>query len=120
MSFNLTIKALKDLRVQLGVSQKTVAHSVKVSASVLGNFEREKSPMPEEVHEAYERFLFDVLNGKIKLNNRSQDRVWIVAKTQQTTQNNDSKRENKELQEARLKIKEYEALLGMYRKESRC
>jgi len=120
MNFNLTVKALKDLRVQLGVSQKAIAHSVKICESVLSKFEREESPMPEDIHAAYERFLFEVLNGERKIDN-SQSNVWRYAKTQ-AKQNSESKREreNKELAEARLKIKEYEALLGMYRKESRC
>ena len=120
MNFNLTVKALKDLRVQLGVSQKAIANSAKICESVLSRCEREEIPMPEEVHAAYERFLFEVLNGERKIDN-SQGNVWRYAKTQakqnsEKTQN----RENKELKEARLKIKEYEALLGMYRKESRC
>lgn len=120
MSFNLTIKALRDLRVQLGVSQAAIAHSMKIGKSVLGNWEREEN-MPESIHEGYERFLFDVLNGERKLNNRTQSRVWVRAK-RQINQNSETtlERENKELKEARLKIKEYEALLGMYRKESSC
>ena len=115
---NLTVKALKNLRIQLGVSQKAVAHSMKIGESFFSKMEREEN-MPENIHEGYERFLFDVLNGERKLNEVSKHRVWVIAKTQ-TAQDKNSKRENEELAEARLKIKEYEALLGMYRKESRC
>ena len=115
---NLTVKALKDLRVQLGVSQDAIARSMKINKSVLGNWEREEN-MPESIHEGYERFLFEVLNGERKMNNRTQSRVWIRAK-RQVNQNSETtqERENKELKEARIKIKEYEALLGMYRKEA--
>lgn len=114
---NLTVKALKDLRVQLGVSQEAVACSMKMNVSPLSKIEREEIPMPEEIHAGYERFLFDVLNGERKLNEVSKHRVWVYAKTQATHHSN-SKRENEELRKARIQIKEYEALLGMYRKES--
>ena len=115
---NLTVKALKDLRVQLGVSQDAIARSMKINKSVLGYWEREEN-MPESIHEGYERFLFEVLNGERKMNNRTQSRVWIRAK-RQVNQNCEKtqERDNEELKEARIKIKEYEALLGMYRKEA--
>ena len=114
---NLTVKALRELRIQLGVSQKAVAHSMKIGESVLGNWEREEAPMPESIHEGYERFLFDVLNGERKLSGRTKSRVWWHAKIQPAP-SNDSRRENEELRKARIQIKEYEALLGMYRKEA--
>ena len=115
---NLTVKALKNLRIQLGVSQDAIARSMKIGKSVLSNWEREEN-MPENIHEGYERFLFDVLNGDKKLNEVSKHRVWVCAKTQQVTQNSSSsKHENEELRKARIQIKEYEALLGMYRKEA--
>ena len=116
MKFNLTVKALKDLRIQLGVSQEEIARSMKIGESVFGKFEREQTSMPDEVHAGYERFLFEVLNGERKLNSRTKSRVWCRAKTQ-ITQNSETQHESEELRKARIQIKEYEALLEMYRKE---
>jgi len=106
MELKLTVKALKKLRVQLGISQEAVARSAKICSSVLSKYEREQENMPGDVHEAYENYLFEVLNGERKISN-SQSNVWRYAKTQ-AKQNSESKREreNKELAEARLKIKE--------------
>jgi len=113
---NLTVNALKNLRIQLGISQGAIARSVKICESVLSRMEREQTPMPEEVHAGYERYLFDALNGEKELSDKTKSRVWTHAKTQ-ATQNSESKHESEELRKARIQIKEYEALLEMYRKE---
>jgi len=113
MELKLTVKALKKLRVQLGISQEAVARSAKICSSVLSKYEREQENMPGDVHEAYENYLFEVLNGERKISN-SQSNVWRYAETQKVAH----KRENEELRKARIQIKEYEALLAMYRKEN--
>jgi len=116
MKFNLTVKALKDLRVQLGISQGAVARNLRLCKSTFGQYEREMYPMPDEVHAAYENFLFGFLNGEKNVS-CDKSKVWAFAK-KQGMQESDSNRENEELRKARIQIKEYEALLGMYRKEA--
>ena len=112
---NLTVRALRNLRVQLGISQEAVARSMKLCESTLSKFEREQTPMPESIHEEYERFLFDVLNDERNINH-SKERVWTCAKTQ-VSRNGEVNFLRKELAAARILIKEYETLIGMYRKE---
>ena len=61
----LTIKALRDLRDYLDISQKNVAYRLHISVSVVSKWETERSKISEKYHEKYENFLFDVLNKKI-------------------------------------------------------
>ena len=87
-----------------------------VHSPLLGNFERGDAPMPDEIHAGYERFLFEVLNGERELNDKNKNWVWLQAKNK-ILQNSETQRESEELRKARIQIKEYEALLEMYRKE---
>lgn len=115
MKFNLTIKALRSLRVQLGISRYTLARTLRIPETTFKHYEIEQSPMPENVHSAYENFLFDVLNGERVVDCRK-NQVWTLAQ-KQACKKYESALQCKELSEARMLIKEYETLLNMYRKE---
>ena len=107
MNFNLTVKALRNLRIKLDISQKTVADSINVTQTMFSCYERELYKMPQEVHANYERFLFNVLNNeKVVQHQNKREQVLSISETQ-----------NKELKRCHILIKEYEALLDMYRKE---
>lgn len=110
MKFNLTVKALRDLRTQLGISQGAVSKNLRIPHSTFRQYEIEQYPMPEKIHTAYEKFLFEVLNGEKVITCRKNQVKTLAQK--QSEGNDDS-----ELLKARVLIKEYEALLDMYRKE---
>jgi len=113
MKINLTVQALRDLREQLGISQRTTAQILKVPQTTFSQYESEKHPMPEKVHGEYERLIFDVLNRE-RVVPRYEDRSAFTPKERQDT---DCERRCRKLSECRMIIKEYGALLEMYRKE---
>lgn len=61
----LSIKMLRNLRIQLGISRKVIAWRLLVSISTVRNYELGYSKMPFSYHKEYESFLLKVLSEEI-------------------------------------------------------
>ena len=69
---NMSIDELKDLRVQLNVGTEDVAKYLGITRGAIGHWGKHRYIPSESMLEKYEKFLQDVIDGKIKAEHTAQ------------------------------------------------